>query len=163
VTGAAGRVGDTGGQGVIGATGAQGGAQLGIAGPAGVAGDAGAQGPAGATGAQGPAGIVSSWTLYREFRFEYDRSDVQGAQLDKVAEIAAYMRRNPSLKIAIDGSPDPRGSDPRNQELGERRVVAIRDALIKAGMPASKIHMGAFGDTTLVRDRRIAVLIRTDN
>jgi outer membrane protein OmpA-like peptidoglycan-associated protein len=156
-------VGDTGAQGTIGVTGAQGGAQIGIPGSPGIAGDAGAQGPTGATGAQGPTGIVNNWTLYREFRFDYGRSDLHGAQIERLTEIAAYMRRNPSLKIAIDGSTDPRGTDPKNDRLGEQRVVAIRDGLIKAGMPASKIHMGAFGDTTLVQDRRVALLIRTDN
>jgi outer membrane protein OmpA-like peptidoglycan-associated protein len=58
---------------------------------------------------------------------------------------------------------DPRGSDPRDQKLSDRRVSAVRDALIQAGVPASKIEMGAFGDTRLVRDRRLEVLIKTAN
>ena len=78
-------------------------------------------------------------------------------------EIARYLKGNPSLKIAIDGSMDPLGADPRNQNLSDQRVTAIRDALIKAGVPAAKIQLGAFGDTELTRDRRVAGLVRTDN
>jgi peptidoglycan-associated lipoprotein len=137
--------------------------QSGVAGPAGRTGAAGAQGPAGPTGAQGGAGVVDHWTSYRDFWFDFDRADMQPSETAKVADIATYLKKNPSLQVAIDGSMDPRGSDPRNPELGDRRVNAIRDSLIKAGVPAEKIKSGAFGDESLRRDRRVEVLIRTAN
>jgi outer membrane protein OmpA-like peptidoglycan-associated protein len=73
------------------------------------------------------------------------------------------MKQNPSLQVGIDGSMDPRGRDPRDQNLSDRRVGAVRDALIQAGVPASKIQTGAFGDTRLARDRRVEVLVKTGN
>jgi OOP family OmpA-OmpF porin len=93
--------------------------------------------------------------------FEYDRADLQPSDTSKVSEIAAYMNQNPSLQVGIDGSMDPRGTDPRNQDLSDRRVSAVRNALIQAGVPAYKIQAGAFGDAWLARDRRVEVLIRT--
>jgi outer membrane protein OmpA-like peptidoglycan-associated protein len=69
------------------------------------------------------------------------------------------MRQNPSLKIGIDGS-SPRGSD---QNLGDRRVDAVRKALIKAGVMDSRIQTGAFGDEQLARERRVEVLISSAN
>ena len=83
--------------------------------------------------------------------------------MSKVSEIATYMNQNPSLQVGIDGSMDPRGTDPRNQDLSDRRVEAVRSALIQAGVPAHKIQTGAFGDTQLTRDRRVEVLISTSN
>jgi outer membrane protein OmpA-like peptidoglycan-associated protein len=133
----------------------------GAVGPAGRSGPAGAQGPVGATGAQGVVGVVDRWTSFREFVFDYNRSDMQAADSSKITEIAAYMNQNPSLQVGIDGSMDPRGSDPRDQSLSDRRIGAVRDALIQAGVPSSKIHTGAFGDTRLTRDRRVEVLIST--
>jgi outer membrane protein OmpA-like peptidoglycan-associated protein len=106
---------------------------------------------------------VSLWTLYRDLQFSYNRSDLQDSEIKKVSEIALYMKANGSLKVGLDGSMDPRGSDPRNQDLSDRRVTAIRDALIDAGVPATRIQMGAFGDSRLTRDRRVAVLICTAN
>jgi outer membrane protein OmpA-like peptidoglycan-associated protein len=54
-----------------------------------------------------------------------------------------------------------------------KRVDAIRDALIQAGVPAYKIHTGAFGEERLKcnesteacwqRDRRVEVLLSTAN
>jgi len=135
----------------------------GVAGSAGPAGVAGPQGPAGGIGAQGPTGIVNRWTSLRDFWFGFGQSDLQASETSKVSEIAAYMSQNPSLRIGIDGSMDPRGSDPRNQDLSDRRVGTVRDALIQAGVPAYRIQTGPFGDQTLRRDRRVEVLISTSN
>lgn len=87
---------------------------------------------------------------------------MQSSETDKVSEIAAYMKQNPSLQIGIDGSMDPSGTDPRNQDLSDRRVSTVRDALIEAGVPSYKIQAGAF-DTRLTQDRRVEVLVRTGN
>jgi len=106
---------------------------------------------------------VSRWTSYRDFSFAFDSSDLQASDTGKVSEITAYMRENPSLRVGIDGSMDPRGSDPRNQALSDRRIGTVRDALIQAGVPAHRIQTGAFGDQGLRRDRRVEVLISTSN
>jgi len=148
-------------QGVSGDTGAQGYAMAGRAGAAGPSGDAGAQGPAGQTGVQGQVGIVGRWTAYRDFTFYGDRSDLQPSDVTMVDEIAGYMAQNPSLQIGIDGSTDPNGAAPTNENLNDRRVDALHNALLKAGVPASKIQMGAFGDPQLRRDGRVEVLIST--
>ena len=117
----------------------------------------------GATGARGVVGLVEGWTSYREFLFDNDRSDLQAADSRKINEIAAYLKQNPSLQVGVDGSMDPQGTDPRNQGLSDRRVNAVRNALIQAGVPARRIQTGAFGDEELRRDRRVEVLISTSN
>jgi outer membrane protein OmpA-like peptidoglycan-associated protein len=106
---------------------------------------------------------MTRWTLYRAFRFDYDRSDLGDSEMKKVSEIALYLKSNPSLAIGLDGSMDPRGTDPRNQDLNNHRVSAIRDALIQSGVPISRIQVGAFGDKHLVHDRRVPALLCTAN
>jgi outer membrane protein OmpA-like peptidoglycan-associated protein len=135
----------------------------GIAGEAGRSGPAGVQGPVGWTGAQGPVGVVDRWTSFRDFLFEYNGADIRAFDQSKVSDIAGYMEQNPSLQVGIDGSMDPRGTDPRDQNLSDRRISAVRDALIQAGVPAYRIQTGAFGDTSLTRDRRVEVLVKTGN
>ena len=107
--------------------------------------------------------MIAHWTLYRDFRFDYESSDLSAACKKKVTEIAHYMKKNPSLAVGLDGSMDPRGTDPRNTECCHKRVNAIRDALVEAGVPSSRIQMGEFGDRHLVKDRRVAVLLCTSN
>jgi peptidoglycan-associated lipoprotein len=132
-----------------------------VAGSTGYSGAAGAAGPTGDTGAQGRAGVIGHWMAYREFYFDYDKSDILDSQSNKIGEIAAYLKANPSLQVGIDGSMDAHGSDPRNQDLADRRGAAIRRALLNAGVSADQIQMGAYGDVSLRHDRRVMVLIHT--
>jgi outer membrane protein OmpA-like peptidoglycan-associated protein len=156
--GPAGRAGAAGARGEIGDTGAQGISTTGVAGPAGPAGEPGAQGAVGATGPQGPAGIIDRWTLYRNFRFDSDQSELRDSEKEKVSEVALYMKANPSLKAGIDCS-----IKPANQELSDQRVKNVREALIKAGVSKSRIQDGTLGDRKLASDGRVAVMIRTVN
>jgi peptidoglycan-associated lipoprotein len=105
--------------------------------------------------------MIAHWMSYREFWFENDLVDIHKADAKKVTEIAAYLKANPSLQVGLDSSPDPDGSAPRNADLDKRRNDAVRNALIKAGVPASQIKSGTFGDPDLRRDRRVEVLLIT--
>jgi outer membrane protein OmpA-like peptidoglycan-associated protein len=103
--------------------------------------------------------------------FAYDQADVRPSEMSKTSEIAAYMKQNPSLRLGIDGDTDTRGTNRYNANLNERRMGAVRDALIQAGVPADRIEAGAFGqarsncnDATpqcWQRDGRVEVLVRS--
>jgi outer membrane protein OmpA-like peptidoglycan-associated protein len=86
------------------------------------------------------------WDAYRDYTFTANSNEILRSDNGKAKEIANYLDENPSLRIGLDGS-------------SERRVGVVRDALIKAGVPASKIQIGAFGDPQLRRDGRVAVLV----
>lgn len=157
--------------------------QVGVAGPAGPAGPMGPQGPMGPGGGQGVAGVAGmtgaqgatapGWAKFNNILFDFDKSDIRANETSKVAAIATYLNQNPSAKVGIDGYADPRGTDPYNQALSERRVNAIQAALVKAGVPSHKIQTGAFGEKRLKcgekteecwqRDRRVEVLVSTGN
>lgn len=155
-TGPAGHVGPAGVQGETGIVGLTGSTTLGIAGPTGPVGVVGAQGPTGLTGATGVVGIVPCWVSYRNFRFDMGKADVRVSDANMVADIAAYMKLNPSLELGLDGF-----MDSHNLDLSNNRVNAVRDALIQAGVPADKIKAGAFGDAKNRQERQVEVLINT--
>jgi hypothetical protein len=146
-TGPTGRAGPAGAQGATGYAGAQGNTELGgITGPAGSTGAAGPQGPIGPTGAQGPTAGPGGWNSYWDYTFNTNSNEILRSDSGKASDIAIYMDKNPSLRIGLDGS-------------NTRRVGVVRDALIVAGVPASKIQTGDFGDPQLRRDGRVAVLV----
>lgn len=155
-TGPAGNVGPTGVLGATGGTGARGSTTTGIAGPTGPTGIAGVAGATGATGPTGVVGVVPCWVSYRVFWFDAGKSDIRAADASMVADIAAYMKKNPSLQLGIDG-----GLDANNPGLSDRRANSIRDALTQAGVQADKIKLGSFGDASKRQDRRAEVLINT--
>jgi len=156
---------------------------VGVAGPAGPVGPMGPAGPMGPSGGQGAAGVAGmtgpqgatapGWAKFNNILFDFDKSDIRANETSKVDAIARYLNQNPSAKVGIDGYADPRGTDPYNQALSERRVNAIQAALVKAGVPSHKIQTGAFGEKRLKcgekteecwqRDRRVEVLVSTGN
>jgi outer membrane protein OmpA-like peptidoglycan-associated protein len=154
--------------GPIGMTGPQG--PQGPQGPAGVAGKQGPAGPAGVQGVSGPEGPQRPWVAFADFLFDFDQSVIRASETSKVDKLAQYMKDNPNIEIGIDGHADPRGSNQYNQPLSQRRVDAIKAALVNAGVPSAKIQTGAFGKTQLKcseateacwqRDRRVEVLVR---
>jgi outer membrane protein OmpA-like peptidoglycan-associated protein len=178
MVGSQGSTGMTGAQGSTGMTGAQG--STGMTGSQGSTGMTGSQGSTGVTGAQGPAGMAAArsprvagpgWAPLRDFTFDYDRTDIRSSELNQPAEIAAYVRQNPSVRLGIDGSTDLlRGTNQYNSGLSQGRIVTVRDALIRAGVSADRIEMGTFAaqrpgcnDSTercAQRDGRVEVLVR---
>jgi outer membrane protein OmpA-like peptidoglycan-associated protein len=132
-----------------------------VTGRSGAAGERGTAGPA---GEKGRAGVVDRWTSYREIWFVADKAELDDAQAAKVSEIATYLKENPSLQVGIDTTADTRESNRQhNQRIADDRLAVISDALIEAGVPASRIKSGSFDDPALRRDRRVAVLISTSN
>jgi len=117
-----------------------------------------ATGAIGALDDQNAPRVVGSWTSYRDYSFSYNDASIATADLDKTAGIASYMRDHPSQQLGLDGTMDPNGTDPKDQELSDRRVAAVRTNLVDAGVPASRIKVGTFGDPAARRDRRVEVL-----
>ncbi|OGA23081.1 MAG: hypothetical protein A3H34_04975 [Betaproteobacteria bacterium RIFCSPLOWO2_02_FULL_67_19] len=118
-----------------------------MAGPTGRTGAAGAQGSIGQTGAQGPGGTtVALWTSFRDYTFVGNSDDILRSDSGKAQEIADYLNRNPSARIAIDGP-------------NERYVHSVVDALKDVGVPIDKMQTGAVGNAQLRRDRRVEVLV----
>jgi outer membrane protein OmpA-like peptidoglycan-associated protein len=123
----------------------------------------GAQGPAGMTGSQGQRGMTGSQgqsglaeapsqpasqagcVSLRDILFAYDKADVRPSEMSKIADIAAYVIQNPGVRVGIDGSTDlQRGSNQYNVALSQRRIVNVRDALVRTGVAANRIESGGF-------------------
>lgn len=101
----------------------------------------------------------TNWTSYQDFWFDTNGATVHPADMIKVSDIAVYMKQDPSLQVGID---NVSSGDRRGVDLAARRGNAIRDALIAAGAPASRIASGAFSDTRLWRDGRVQVFVRAN-
>ncbi len=156
-TGPAGYAGSAGEQGAVGDSGPQGITTSGVAGLAGPSGDTGATGAAGEAGDQGAAGRVGNWVSYKEFNFAPTYSALSSVGLEKVSEMASYMKDNPSLQIGIDGI----AANADDQDLNDLRVASIQQALINDGVSADRIKIGEFGNKIFRRDGRIPIFFKT--
>lgn len=144
----------------------------GLAGLAGPQGPGGAQGSQGAAGAAGAVGAAARWESFKDILFDFDKSNVRADEMGKIKEIVVFMKENPTFEIGIEGFADPRGTDAYNQALSERRVNAIRTALINDGASAGAIRAGAEGEKNrncledtegcFQKNRRVEVFVRPD-
>jgi peptidoglycan-associated lipoprotein len=85
----------------------------------------------------------ASETIY----FDLDKAIVKQEEASKIATVADFISKNPSHDILVEGHCDERGTEGYNLALGDRRALAIREALISAGAPADNIHTVSFGES----------------
>ncbi|MBI5385372.1 MAG: peptidoglycan-associated lipoprotein Pal [Verrucomicrobia bacterium] len=83
-----------------------------------------------------------AFTVY----FDFDRSVIKSSEASKVDSVAGqFKNENPACDLLIEGHCDERGTAEYNRALGERRALAIREYLIRAGVNGEKIHTVSFG------------------
>lgn len=68
--------------------------------------------------------------------------DLARATLDRNAKL---MRDNSAWTVTIAGHCDERGTVEYNQALGERRANSVRDYLVAAGVPESRLRTVSYG------------------
>lgn len=76
--------------------------------------------------------------------FAFDSHDVGASESGKIEQVAAYMREGGGTVI-IAGFTDERGTPEYNRGLGERRALAVREAIIRAGGSGGKLQTVSFG------------------
>jgi peptidoglycan-associated lipoprotein len=77
--------------------------------------------------------------------FDYDSADIRADAATSIAAAAAFLTSHPSAKVLIGGYCDDRGSAEYNLALGETRANAAKDALVTAGVPASRLRVISYG------------------
>ena len=104
-------------------------------------GDAGALVDETATAGPGE-GLLANRIIY----FDFDRADIRADSQSVVAAHAAYLSKNPSQKVRLEGHADERGSREYNIGLGERRGQAVRRALLLQGVAELQISTVSYGE-----------------
>jgi len=77
--------------------------------------------------------------------FDYDSYDVRSDAQSTLSRDASYLAGHPDIKIVIGGYCDERGSNEYNLALGENRANAAKNALVTAGVAASRIRVISYG------------------
>jgi len=76
--------------------------------------------------------------------FGYDSFTVSDAEFVKLGAVADGMRGMKN-DVIIAGFTDDRGTEEYNRGLGERRALAVREALIGLGIKGSRLQTVSFG------------------
>lgn len=84
--------------------------------------------------------------LDEDVLFATDSDVLRPGATDKLRPLAAYLRGNPGVRVAIDGYTDARGSDAHNQGLSERRAASVRAAFDAMGVTRARFSVVGHGE-----------------
>jgi peptidoglycan-associated lipoprotein len=77
--------------------------------------------------------------------FDYDSAAIRSSEREHVQAVADYMKGAAGMALLIEGHCDERGTEEYNRALGERRALALREALIQLGADGGKMTTRSFG------------------
>jgi peptidoglycan-associated lipoprotein len=77
--------------------------------------------------------------------FDYDTDDIRADAQATLSKDASYLASHPDVKVVIGGYCDDRGSNEYNLALGQKRADSAKNALITAGVAASRIRVISYG------------------
>jgi outer membrane protein OmpA-like peptidoglycan-associated protein len=102
--------------------------------------------------------------------FEWDKSDLNAASLETIQKAAAAYRAKGGAQIRATGHTDTSGPDTYNTALSLRRANAVKDALVRDGVPERDISVVGLGESQpLVKtadgvreaqNRRVEIVVR---
>ena len=83
-----------------------------------------------------------------EVFFRTEDSGFGGPTEERLAKLAALVEPMDGAVIRLEGHTDARGTEEFNTTLSSARAEAVRDALIRGGMPADRVIVTATGESS---------------
>jgi peptidoglycan-associated lipoprotein len=77
--------------------------------------------------------------------FAFDSAAIKKSEDANISAVASALAANANDKLLIEGNCDERGTEEYNRALGERRALAAREALAKAGVSPDRIRTISYG------------------
>ena len=91
---------------------------------------------------------------------------------EKLARVSGIVLAHPGLRLEAEGHTDSVGTDEFNQQLSQKRALAVRDFLVEQGIPITSLGAHGFGKTMPVasndtadgrqRNRRVELVVAGD-
>jgi peptidoglycan-associated lipoprotein len=94
---------------------------------------------------RGIEGEVFESKLLKDIHFNFDKYDIRREDEEILKENAAWLKKNPKMKIQIEGHCDERGTVEYNLALGERRANNTKRYLVSLGISPNRITIISFG------------------
>lgn len=76
-----------------------------------------------------------------KFYFESGKAELPAGAAEELAKVIAKLNEDPSKLVLLSGCHDETGGAAVNAEVAKDRAVAVKDALVAAGLAADKVKM----------------------
>jgi peptidoglycan-associated lipoprotein len=93
----------------------------------------------------GIEGEVFESILLKDIHFDFDKYDIRPEDAGILSENATLLKKNPKVKIQIEGHCDEKGTVEYNLALGERRANSTKDHLVSLGISSDRISTISYG------------------
>lgn len=90
------------------------------------------------------------WAYQGDILFDFDKYDIKPAAYPILDEALMVYRKNPGLKIEVQGFTDSIGTEEYNMGLSKRRADAVRNYLVDKGVDPKVISTRGFGESNPV-------------
>lgn len=84
--------------------------------------------------------------------FDVDKTEIKPAARESIAKAAEVLVKYPDTYITVEGHTDSTGPSEYNQKLSEWRADAVRDMLMRDGVPASRVSIKGYGESDPIAD-----------
>ena len=98
--------------------------------------------------APGPVAATYQQTSYNTY-FDFDKATLTKDGEAILMEAAQEIRSNPARRVTLVGKASKSGTDYYNMDLSRQRAETVRNALIAAGVPSSRIEVLWVGERDL--------------
>jgi outer membrane protein OmpA-like peptidoglycan-associated protein len=102
--------------------------------------------------------------------FDWDRSNLSAQALNTIKQAAAAFKSKGTARITATGHTDTSGPEAYNMALSLRRANAVKDALVREGVPATAISVVGRGEQGLLvqtgdgvrepQNRRVEIVVQ---
>ena len=84
--------------------------------------------------------------LNEHIYFDFDKYNLRSDAQSVLKAKAAYMKKNPKIKVRIEGHCDERGTNEYNLALGDRRANSAKEFLVNLGIGESRLTTISYGE-----------------
>jgi outer membrane protein OmpA-like peptidoglycan-associated protein len=84
-----------------------------------------------------------SLTVY----FRTNSAEVDVEIIPRISKLASFVKEFPEIQLQIEAHTDRRGHASYNKRLSKQRARVISQELIRAGLPSTRIHTHAYGES----------------
>ena len=82
----------------------------------------------------------------KDIHFEFDRYDLRADAQETLKSNADWLKKNPSIRVQIEGHCDERGTNEYNLGLGAMRAQAAKNYLVALEISADRLSTVSYGE-----------------
>lgn len=107
---------------------------------------------------------VLTATFKSDMFFDSGSAQLKPGAYNELNRITSVLNNYPQTTLRVEGHTDSRGSDQYNQQLSERRAIAVKNALAQQGVDARRIEAVGYGESQPISssdamNRRVNIVI----